>query len=94
MRTPAHSTGTSSAMIRPRPLLSSGAMPPWKTGKPIARIARTSRVQPSISAPAAPRAFAAVDSSSPQGATRAGFEQANTGISSGFRSSTSAISSA
>ena len=68
-------------------------MPPWKTGNCMARIAFTSRVQPSISAPAAPRAPAAVDSSSPQGATRAGLEQAKTGISPGFRLSTSAISS-
>ena len=41
-----------------------------------------SRVQPSISAPAAPRTCAAVESNSPHGAMRAGLEQANTGISS------------
>ena len=40
-----------------------------------------SRTQPSISAPTAPRVFAAVDSSSPHGAMRSGLEQAKTGIS-------------
>ena len=52
-----------------------------------------SRVQPSISAPAAPRTCAAVESNSPHGAMRAGLEQANTGISSLARLSISAISS-
>ena len=52
-----------------------------------------SRVHPSISAPAAPRTCAAVESSSPHGAIRSGLEQANTGISSRPRLSISAISS-
>ena len=52
-----------------------------------------SRTQPSISAPAAPRTWEAVDNNSPQGATRAGFEQANTGISSACRLSIRPISS-
>ena len=52
-----------------------------------------SRTAPSISAPAAPRTCAAVESSSPQGAMRAGFEQAKTGMSPSFRLSISAISS-
>ena len=45
-------------------------MPPWKTGKRSKRIARMSRTMPSVTQPAAPRARAAVDSSSPQGAMR------------------------
>ena len=90
---PAHSIGSSIAMTRPRPLESSGAIPPWKTGKPSARIARTSRTQPSITAPAAPRAIAAVVSNSPHGPMRSPLAQAKTGISPGFSESTSAISS-
>ena len=68
-------------------------MPPANTGNFISRMARTSRVRPSITTPAAPRARAAVDSSSPQGAMRPEAPQANTGTSSAFRSSTSRISS-
>ena len=47
----------------------------------MARIARTSLVHPSMTAPAAPRACAAVDSNSPQGPIRAEFEHAKIGIS-------------
>ena len=91
--TPAHSTGTSRCIMRARPLVSSGPMPPWNTGKRISRIWRTSRTRPSITQPAAPRAVAAVDSSSPQGAIRSvGPLQASTTTSPGFRSSTRAIS--
>jgi hypothetical protein len=59
----------------------------------MAMIGLMSRTQPSIRAPAAPRTWEAVDNSSPQGATRCGFEQANTGMSPGCRLSIRAISS-
>jgi hypothetical protein len=70
MRTPPHSTGTSRSIMRARPFVSSGPMPPWNTGKRISRICRTSRTSPSMTQPAAPRARAAVESSSPHGAMR------------------------
>ena len=79
--------------MRARPLVSSGPMPPWNTGKFISRIWRTSRTSPSVTQPAALRATDAVDSSSPQGAMRSvGPLQASTTTSPGRRSSTSAIS--
>jgi hypothetical protein len=65
-----HFTGTSIATTLPRPFESSGPMPAANTGNFNARIARTSRVSPSMTAPAAPRACAAVESSSPHGAIR------------------------
>ena len=92
--TPAHSTGTSIAQTSPRPLESSGPMPPWNTGKPCARIALTSRTSPSVTQPTPPRAMLAVVRSSPQGAIRPDAPQASTATSPGLRSSISAISRA
>src|SRR5271166_960599 len=77
------------------PLVSSGPMPPWNTGKRIARMRATSRTKPSVTQPAAPWARAAMESSSPQGAIQSvGPPQASTGTSPGFRSSIKSISSA
>jgi hypothetical protein len=52
--------------MRARPRVSSGPMPPEKTGKSSERMMRVSRTSPSVTQPAAPRARAAVVSSSPQ----------------------------
>ena len=90
---PPHAQGTSIAIILPRARESSGPIPPWNTGKRMARMWRTSRTRPSVTQPTAPRWRAAVLSSSPQGAIRSvGPPQANTATSPGLRSSTSAIS--
>ena len=54
----------------PLPLESTGLIPAANTPNPSSWTLATSRTKPSITAPRAPRALAAVESSSPQGAFR------------------------
>src|SRR5580704_10734672 len=75
------------------PFQAGRAEPPLKTEKPALRMARTSRTKPSVTAPTAPRARAAVVSNSPQGAMRSEPPQPKTTISPDLRSSMILISS-